>query len=219
MQRICPGRFLAEDIGYCIVTALLWGFSMKQIDRSASQEEVRWVDSAIRQADFVRSLRMSPLTPLKSTTPVQGCVPTKIRKGSRSSQQPIRIGENSRSTSPISGSRLQGSAFHCTLYRYLTQEHKETVANYMKRKPLPSGCIVLTDHPSISMIISRPAIFTFLMGRKYCGDSMNRSSCVFLLGRGPQVAIDCAVVGTQKNEEPADTVMVYSTQSHLYFVC
>jgi hypothetical protein len=48
MQRICAGRYLAEEIGPYIAMTFLWAFDMKRLEGPASQEEVKWVDSAIR---------------------------------------------------------------------------------------------------------------------------------------------------------------------------
>lgn len=47
-RSVCPGRFFAEETGFCIATALLWAFEIECVDRTTTLEDIKWVDSAIR---------------------------------------------------------------------------------------------------------------------------------------------------------------------------
>lgn len=47
-NRVCPGRFLADEIALAVVMMILWAFSIERIEGPASPEEVKWVDSILR---------------------------------------------------------------------------------------------------------------------------------------------------------------------------
>ena len=48
VYSVCPGRFFADEVGFCIATAILWAFEIECVDKSMTLEDIQWVDSAIR---------------------------------------------------------------------------------------------------------------------------------------------------------------------------
>lgn len=72
--RICPGRFLADEIGFAVATMILWAFSIERIEGPTSPEEVKWVDSALRFVPLFGSWHS--LTPMQSPSPP---LPFKVR--------------------------------------------------------------------------------------------------------------------------------------------
>ena len=47
-NRVCPGRFLAGEMGLAVSVAILWAFHVERIEGPASPEQVKWVDSLLR---------------------------------------------------------------------------------------------------------------------------------------------------------------------------
>ena len=73
-SRICPGRFLAVEIGFTVATMILWAFSIERIEGPASPEEVKWVNSSLRFVPLFVSWHS--FTPIQLPSPP---LPFKVR--------------------------------------------------------------------------------------------------------------------------------------------
>ena len=47
VPRACPGRFFAEETGFCMATALLWAFDLECVDKNMTLDDIKFVDAAI----------------------------------------------------------------------------------------------------------------------------------------------------------------------------
>ena len=47
-DRVCPGRFFADEAGPFVALVMLWAFQIEWIEGPARPEDVEWVDSLIR---------------------------------------------------------------------------------------------------------------------------------------------------------------------------
>ena len=66
-NRVCPGRFFAEETGPFVAILMLWAFQTEHVEGPARPEDVKWVDAMMRSA--------SPSTLRYSLTQLGWCSP------------------------------------------------------------------------------------------------------------------------------------------------
>ena len=53
IPSICPGRYLADEMGPFMVLALLWAFTIEGVDGPTSLDEVKWTNSNIWYVKYI----------------------------------------------------------------------------------------------------------------------------------------------------------------------